>query len=206
MAKLLLRYVDPDAGRIYIDNQPIDSVALSSLRRAVGMVPQDAALLNRTIKENLAYAKPTATDGELLIASKQANLDDLVSRLSNGWDTRVGERGVLLSGGERQRLALGRLALRNAPILVLDEATSALDTRSESDVLDAMWKVASGRTCVVIAHRLTTVYDADMIVVMREGRVVEKGTHLELLHNRSVYWDLWIAHLREQNKGQTTDS
>jgi ABC transporter ATM len=202
LAKLLLRYVDPDAGRIYIDNQPIDSVTLSSLRRAVGMVPQDAALLNRTIKENLAYAKPTATDGELLIASKQAHLDDLISRLPNGWDTKVGERGTLLSGGERQRLALGRLVLRNAPILVLDEATSALDTRSESDVLDAMWRAANGRTCIVIAHRLTTVYDADIIVVMEEGRVVERGTHLELLNNRSVYWDLWIAHLREQNKGQ----
>lgn len=198
LAKLLLRYDDPEGGDILIDGQPINSVSLTSLRQAVGMVPQEVALFNRTIRENILYARPAATEGQLIRACKLARLDDLITRLPQGWDTRVGERGVMLSGGERQRVALARLLLRNPPIIVLDEATSALDTRSETFILEAIRQASETRTCLFIAHRLSTICDADLIYVLKDGIVVEKGRHQELLELGELYWDLWNAHLKEE--------
>jgi ATP-binding cassette subfamily B protein len=164
------------------------------------MVPQDVSLLNRSIRDNIAYARPTATEAEILAACQSSRLDGLVSRLPDGIDTRVGERGTLLSGGEKQRLALARLVLRNPPIMVFDEATSSLDTRTEQQILDTMMEIGSEKTMIFIAHRLSTIRDADLIVVMREGKVVEQGTHWDLLAAKKLYWELWVAYLREEHK------
>jgi ABC-type multidrug transport system fused ATPase/permease subunit len=164
------------------------------------MVPQDVSLLNRTIRDNIAYARPTATEAEILDACRLCHLDTLVDRLPNGLDTRVGERGALLSGGEKQRLALARLVLRNPPIMVFDEATSSLDTRIESQILDTIMEVGHQRTLIFIAHRLSTIRDADLIIVMKDGRVVEQGTHWDLLAAKKLYWELWVAYLREERE------
>lgn len=204
LAKLLLRLVDPTEGRVLIDGQVISTVSLESLREGVGMVSQDVSLFNRTIQDNITYSSPSPSPApsavQLQQACRLARLDDLIARLPAGLNTCVGERGVLLSGGEKQRLALARLALRRPRIMILDEATSALDTRTEAHILAAIDELRRDATCIVIAHRLSTVRDADLIVVLREGRVAECGTHEQLLAAKSVYWDLWIAHLREKSR------
>ncbi len=181
LAYLVTRLYEPQHGTIEIDGTDIRTVSLASLSRAVGLVAQDTYLLHASIRENLRLAAPDATDEQIEAAARAAHIHDLVADLPDGYDTIVGERGYRFSGGERQRLAIARMLLRNPPILVLDEATSALDTRTERAVQRALDELAKGRTTIVIAHRLSTIVHADQIVVLDHGRIVERGTHDELM-------------------------
>ncbi|MEO1039914.1 MAG: ABC transporter ATP-binding protein [Pseudomonadota bacterium] len=186
--KLVQRLYDVNAGAVRIDGQDVRAVAQASLRQAVSIVPQDPALFHRSIAENIAYARPEASRAEIEEAARRARAHDFIARLPNGYDTLVGERGVKLSGGERQRVAIARAILADAPILILDEATSSLDNETEHEVQAAMEAVMRGKTAIVIAHRLSTVRDADRILVFNHGRVVEQGTHAELVANdQGVY-------------------
>ena len=167
-----------------------------SLREAIGLVPQEVVLFNASMKENLLYGQPGATDAELREAAQRAQLLEFIDRLPKGWETRVGERGVKLSGGERQRVGIARAILKNPAILVLDEATSALDSATEQDVQGALEEAAKGRTTLMVAHRLSTVAGADEIIVLDEGKIVERGTHRELLDRAGLYADLWSRQSR----------
>lgn len=192
LTKLLLRFADVDKGAILVSGQDIKNVTQQSLRENVAYVPQETSLFHRSIAENIAYGKPDATLEEIVWAAKQANADDFIKDLPQGYDTLVGERGIKLSGGQRQRIAIARAILKNAPILVLDEATSALDSESEALIQDALEKLMRGRTSIVIAHRLSTVAGLDRIVVLENGKIVEQGSHEELLHkDGGVYRHLW---------------
>jgi ATP-binding cassette subfamily B protein len=179
--KLVQRLYDVQAGGVLIDGQDVRHVTQASLRQAVALVPQDPALFHRTIAENIAYARPEASLEDIKAAAIRANADAFIQRLSKGYDTMVGERGVKLSGGERQRVAIARAILSDAPILIFDEATSSLDNETERDVQAALESATSGRTTIVIAHRLSTIRDADRILVFDQGRIVEQGTHTTLL-------------------------
>ena len=181
LAYLVARLYDVGAGRVTIDGVDVRDVSFASLARTVGLVSQDTYLFHATVRDNLRFARPDATDEELEAAARAAQIHDLISRLPDGYDTMVGERGYRFSGGEKQRIAIARVVLRNPPVLVLDEATSALDTETERAVQDALDHLAAGRTTIAIAHRLSTVRDADQIVVLDRGRIVERGTHEELL-------------------------
>ena len=185
--KLLQRLYDLDAGRILIDGQDISHVRQSDLRRAIAVVPQDPALFHRSIAENIAYARPDATADEVRQAARRALADEFISRLPDGYDTLVGERGVKLSGGERQRVAIARAFLADAPILILDEATSSLDVETEQAVQAAIEALMRGRTTIVIAHRLSTIRSADRILVFQHGRIVEEGRHADLLARDGTY-------------------
>ncbi|MGE0828701.1 MAG: ABC transporter ATP-binding protein [Hyphomonadaceae bacterium] len=185
--KLVQRLYDVNAGAIRIDGQDVRDVAQASLRRAIALVPQDPALFHRPLKENIAYAQPDASMETIIACAKQARAHEFIARLPKGYDTEVGERGVKLSGGERQRVALARAFLANAPILILDEATSSLDTETERDVQAAMAELKRGRTTIVIAHRLSTVREADRILVFDKGRIVEQGGHGELIAAGGLY-------------------
>jgi ATP-binding cassette subfamily B protein len=187
LAYLLTRLYEPEQGTIEIDGTDIRKVGLSSLSRAVGLVAQDTYLLHASIRENLRLVAPEATDEEIEAATRAAHIHDLIAGLPDAYDTMVGERGYRFSGGERQRLAIARILLRNPPVLVLDEATSALDTRTERAVQQALDELAKGRTTIVIAHRLSTIVHADQIVVLDRGRIVERGTHDELLQRAGHY-------------------
>lgn len=192
LTKLLLRFADVDKGAILVSGQDIKNVTQQSLRENVAYVPQETSLFHRSIAENIAYGKPDATLKEIVWAAKQANADEFIKDLPQGYDTLVGERGIKLSGGQRQRIAIARAILKNAPISVLDEATSALDSESEVLIQDALEKLMRGRTSIVIAHRLSTVAGLDRIVVLENGKIVEQGSHEELLHKDSgVYKHLW---------------
>ncbi|MGN8109014.1 ATP-binding cassette domain-containing protein [Paraburkholderia sp. 22098] len=191
LVKLLFRLYQPNSGRILIDGQDIGHVTQKSLREAIGIVPQDTVLFNETIAYNIAYGRPSATRADVVRAARAAQLDEFIERLPDHYDTRVGERGVRLSGGERQRIAIARAILKDPRIIVFDEATSALDTRSERAIQTELTRLAQGRTSIVIAHRLSTVVDADWILVMEHGRVVEQGTHRELLTREGVYAKMW---------------
>ena len=179
--KLVQRLYDIDSGSISIDGQDVRSVTQASLRQSIALVPQDPALFHRTISENIAYAKPGASQAEIIAAAKRAHAHEFILRLPKGYDTLVGERGVKLSGGERQRVAIARAILSDAPILIFDEATSSLDNETERDVQLAMEDVTRGRTAIVIAHRLSTIRDADRILVFENGRIVEQGRHDDLV-------------------------
>lgn len=185
--KLIQRLYDPQEGRILIDGQDIAKVTQGSLRRAIAVVPQDPALFHRSILENIAYARPDATEEEVVLAARRARAHDFISRLPNGYQTPVGERGVKLSGGERQRVAIARAFLADAPILVLDEATSSLDVETERQVQAAMEELMIGRTTIVIAHRLSTIRSADRILVFDRGRIVEEGGHADLIARGGAY-------------------
>lgn len=185
--KLIQRLYDVDEGRVLIDGQDVAAVTQSSLRRAIALVPQDPALFHRTVAENIGYGRPDAAPDQIKAAARRARAHDFITRLPQGYDTLVGERGVKLSGGERQRVALARAFLADAPILVLDEATSSLDVETERQVQAAMDELMVGRTTVVIAHRLSTIRGADRILVFSDGRVVEEGRHGELLARGGVY-------------------
>ncbi len=185
--KLLQRLYDVDGGRILIDGQDIAEVSQESLRRAIALVPQDPALFHRSIAENVAYGRPDATPEQIAAAARRARAHDFIMGLPNGYETLVGERGVKLSGGERQRVAIARALLADAPILIFDEATSSLDNETEVLVQEAMAEVMQGRTAIVIAHRLSTIRDADRILVFDQGRIVEQGSHRDLLQRGGVY-------------------
>ena len=191
LTKLLLRLDDVQEGRVLVDGQDVSHCTQQSLRRQVAYVPQEALLFHRSIRENIAYGKPDATDEEIRRAAEEANALEFIERLPDGFDTMVGERGVKLSGGQRQRVAIARAILVDAPILVLDEATSALDSESEALVQGALENLMRGRTSIVVAHRLSTVASLDRIVVLAHGEVVEDGTHHELVERGGEYASLW---------------
>jgi ATP-binding cassette, subfamily B, heavy metal transporter len=191
IARLIFRFWDVDAGAIEIDGQDIRQVTQESLRRAIGVVPQDTVLFNDTIRYNIAYGRPGAAPAAIEEAARLAHIHDFVASLPAGYDTLVGERGLKLSGGERQRVAIARVILKAPKILICDEATSALDTKTEREIQAGLAEVAAGRTTLVIAHRLSTVVDADLILVLEGGRIVERGGHGELLRRRGVYAAMW---------------
>jgi ATP-binding cassette subfamily B protein len=204
VSKLLFRFYDVSEGSIRIDGQDIRDIAQESLRSAIGVVPQDTVLFNDTIRYNIAYGRPDATQAEIEAAARHAQVHDFVMRLPQGYDTRVGERGLKLSGGEKQRVAIARTILKDPRILVLDEATSALDTRTEQDIQAALRGLARHRTTLVIAHRLSTVVDADEIIVLADGRVVEHGTHAALLALGGLYESMWALQAAEQEEAEIT--
>ncbi|MBN9281794.1 MAG: ATP-binding cassette domain-containing protein, partial [Hyphomicrobium denitrificans] len=201
ISRLLLRFYDVTSGRITIDGQDIRDVTQASLRAAMGVVPQDTVLFNDTLFYNIKYGRHDATDDEVFAAAKMAQIDDFVKTLPDGYDTMVGERGLKLSGGEKQRVAIARTILKAPPILILDEATSALDSHTEREIQDALDRVSKDRTAVVIAHRLSTIIHADNILVLDAGRVVEQGTHAELVTRRGLYAGLW-ARQRQAEKAR----
>ncbi|EDM64777.1 putative ABC-type multidrug transport system, ATPase and permeasecomponent [Moritella sp. PE36] len=196
LVNLLMRFHDVESGSIKIDGQNISDVQQDSLRGQIGMVTQDTSLLHRTIRENIMYGNPDASEAQLLQATKQACADEFISTLTDtfgnkGYDAQVGERGVKLSGGQRQRIAISRVLLKDAPILVLDEATSALDSEVESAIQDSLNELMDGKTVIAIAHRLSTIAAMDRLIILDEGRVVEQGSHQELLAQHGIYAKLW---------------
>ena len=191
LTKLLLRLSDIQDGQILVDGQNVADVTQQSLRRQIAYVPQEPLLFHRTIEENISYGRPSSTHEEIVQAAKNANALEFIESLPQGFDTLTGERGVKLSGGQRQRIAIARAMLIDAPILVLDEATSALDSESEATVQDALSKLMSGRTTIVVAHRLSTIANLDRIVVLKKGKIVEDGTHVELVNAEGEYAKLW---------------
>ena len=197
LVRLALRLIDPQSGRVLIDGQDLRHVRQASLRRTVALVPQDVALFNDSLNANIAFAKPGATEDEIWAAAEAAELGGFIRGLPEGLETRVGERGLKLSGGERQRVGLARALLADPRILILDEATSALDSRTEAAIQATLRKVRSGRTTLVVAHRLSTVADADQILVIRGGKIVERGDHAALLAHDGEYAALWRKQTRE---------
>ena len=197
LARLLFRFYDVDNGTIRIDGQDIRRVTQASLRSAIGVVPQDTVLFNDTLYRNLAYGRPEATEEEVYRAARMAHLENFIHSLPDGYHTKVGERGLKLSGGEKQRVAIARVILKNPPILILDEATSSLDSLSEQAILEALKEVSQRRTTLVIAHRLSTVRAADVILVVEGGRIVERGTHTELLAAEGRYAELYRTQFAE---------
>jgi ATP-binding cassette subfamily B protein len=204
LVRLLFRFFEPGAGAILIDDQDIRDVTQDSLRAAIGIVPQDTVLFNNTVRFNIAYARPDASQAEIEHAARMAHIHDFIASLPAGYDTVVGERGLKLSGGEKQRVAIARVVLKNPPILVFDEATSALDTQSERAILAALREVSVRRTTLVIAHRLSTIVDADEILVLEQGRIVERGTHDQLLRRAASYAHMWSLQQKQRDSAPQT--
>jgi ABC-type transport system involved in Fe-S cluster assembly fused permease/ATPase subunit len=205
LVKLLFRFYDPSQGAIYIDGQNISQVTQDSLRSHIGIVPQDTVLFNDTLHENIKYGRPSATDKEINEAIKLAHLEDFISRLPDKANTQVGERGLKLSGGEKQRVAIARTILKRPPIMVFDEATSSLDSQSEQAILDALREISQGHTSFVVAHRLSTIMDADNIIVMSQGRIHEQGTHQDLIEKNGLYTRLWTAQQQRQSSKEVVN-
>jgi ATP-binding cassette subfamily B protein len=203
LARLLFRFYDVDTGKVSIDGQDIKQLTQTSLRAAIGIVPQDTVLFNNSIFHNIQYARAGASEGEVRRAARLANIADFIESLPEGYDTVVGERGLKLSGGEKQRVAIARVILKNPRILVFDEATSSLDSHSEQVILQSLKDVAQAHTTLVIAHRLSTIIDADQIMVLDKGRVVEQGTHQQLLEQQGLYANLWRIQQEEQEELQS---
>ena len=213
VTKLLLRFVEPTSGTISIDGQDITKVRQDDLRTAIAYVPQDPALFHRSLRENISYAKPEATEAEIIEAAKKSHAHEFISKLKEGYDTPVGERGVKLSGGQRQRIAIARAILKNAPILVMDEATSALDTISEVAIREAISELIENKTAIIIAHRLSTVEKMDRIIVLgKDGTIEEEGSHRDLINRGGLYSTLWnhqtggFLPVDEDNEGETEES
>ncbi|EJF78353.1 hypothetical protein ME7_00344 [Bartonella birtlesii LL-WM9] len=195
ISRLLFRFYDVDAGSITIDGQDIRDVTQKSLREAIGMVPQDTVLFNDTIAYNICYGRPSATEEEMRKAAEMAQISKFIEMLPEGFQSMVGERGLKLSGGEKQRVAIARTLLKAPPLLILDEATAALDTATEQEIQQALDIVSRGRTTLIIAHRLSTVINADEILVLKNGRIIENGTHAELLRKKGLYASMWNKQL-----------
>ncbi len=191
IARLLFRFYDVDRGAIRIDGQDLREVTQDSLRRAIGVVPQDTVLFNDSVRYNIAYGRPGAADAEIEAAARHARIHEFIAGLPDGYRTGVGERGLKLSGGEKQRVAIARVILKGPHILIFDEATSALDTRTEQEIQANLDEVSAGRTTLVIAHRLSTVVRADEILVVDHGRIIERGDHAALLARGGVYAQMW---------------
>jgi ATP-binding cassette subfamily B protein len=191
LTRLMFRFYDVSSGRITIDGQDIRDVSQTSLRRSIGIVPQDTVLFNDTIAYNIAYGRPGADEAEITNAAKLASIDGFIAGLPQGFKTMVGERGLKLSGGEKQRVSIARMLLKRPKVMIFDEATSALDTRTEKDIQQALRDVSRGHTTLVIAHRLSTVIDADEIIVLRDGQVAERGRHQDLLEQDGLYTEMW---------------
>lgn len=204
LVKLLLRFYEPVSGDILVDGQPIRELNLNSLRQAIGLVSQDVYLFDGSIRDNLAYGRPDASDGDIIEAARIAEAWPFIEALPDGLDTRVGERGVRLSGGQRQRLSLARALLKDPPILVLDEATSAVDNETEAAIQRSLRRIGHNRTVIMIAHRLSTVVDADLIAVVDQGRIVEQGTHAELLARNGAYSAQWRIQTGQMPPGRIT--
>ncbi|HEY9019876.1 MAG: ABC transporter ATP-binding protein/permease [Paracoccaceae bacterium] len=198
IGRLLFRFYDVTKGAVLIDGQDLRDITQVSLHDAIGVVPQDTVLFNDTIRYNIAYGRDGATEEQIVQAARDAQIHDFITRLPDGYDTQVGERGLKLSGGEKQRVGIARTLLKNPPILLLDEATSALDTETEQEIQGALARAAEGRTVLMIAHRLSTVADADRIIVLEDGHIVEEGTHLDLLTRKGRYWGLWQRQASER--------
>jgi ATP-binding cassette subfamily B protein len=204
LARLIYRFYDVNSGRITVDGQDIRDLTQDSLRAAIGIVPQDTVLFNQSIYYNIAYGRPDATRTEVERAAKMAHIWEFIEGLPKGWNTLVGERGLKLSGGEKQRVGIARTLLKDPPILLLDEATSSLDSRTEQVIQETLAEVAAQHTTLVIAHRLSTVVDADEILVMSNGRVIESGTHAQLLAAGGVYADMWELQRKEHEASDAT--
>jgi ATP-binding cassette subfamily B protein len=204
LSRLLFRLYDPSEGRILIDDQDIKKVTQASLRQAIGIVPQDTVLFNDTIAYNIGYGAPQATFAEIQNAAKNADLDEFISKLSEGYETKVGERGLKLSGGEKQRVAIARMLLKKPKIYIFDEATSALDTTTEKRIQQSLQKISHGSTTIIIAHRLSTIVDADHIFVLDQGTIAESGNHQQLLKQNGLYAKLWNQQIHEENPNTVT--
>jgi ATP-binding cassette subfamily B protein len=200
LSRLLFRFYEVNGGRIAINGQDIRDVTQTSLRKAIGIVPQDTVLFNDSIYYNIAYGQPDATREEVIQAARAAHIHDFVESLPDQYESLVGERGLKLSGGEKQRVAIARTLLKNPPILVFDEATSALDSKTEKAIQAELLEIATNHTTLVIAHRLSTIMDADQIVVLDHGRIVERGSHTELLAHDGAYAHLWNLQLQEEEE------
>ncbi len=204
LARLLYRFYDvatpPERGGIRINDIEMRELQQNSLRAAIGIVPQDTVLFNDTIHYNIQYGRPTASEDEVIEAARAAQLHDFIARLPDGYQTRVGERGLKLSGGEKQRVAIARALLKNPPIMIFDEATSALDTKTEQAIQSQLDQAARGRTTLIIAHRLSTVMNADAILVLEHGRIVERGNHRALLEGGGAYAQMWALQQQEEQK------
>jgi ABC-type transport system involved in Fe-S cluster assembly fused permease/ATPase subunit len=200
LARLLYRFYDVAGGAIRINGADIRDVRQSSLRAATGIVPQDTVLFNDTIYYNIHYGRTSASKEEVLEAARAAHIHDFIVSLPEGYESPVGERGLKLSGGEKQRVAIARAILKNPRILIFDEATSALDSKSEKAIQEELTRIARGHTTLVIAHRLSTVMDADQILVMDHGRIIERGTHRELLERAGAYAQMWALQQEEDQK------
>ena len=200
LVKLLFRFYDVTQGKVCIDGQDITQVTQQSLRKAIGIVPQDTVLFNDSILENIRYGRPDASDEDVEQAIKLAHLEAFIDSLPDGAQTKVGERGLKLSGGEKQRVAIARTILKRPPILVFDEATSSLDSQSEQAILSALREIAQGHTSLVIAHRLSTIVDADKIVVMDKGQIIEQGSHQQLLALDGAYKRLWQTQQKQSSE------
>ncbi len=199
LCNLIPRFYDVDAGRITIDGMDIRDMTRASLRRNIGIVAQDVFLFTGTIRENIAYGDLEATDGQIIEAAKKANIHDYIMTLEKGYDTDVGERGVKLSGGQRQRISIARVFLKNPAILILDEATSALDNETEMHIQQALTELSRGRTCIIVAHRLSTIKNADEIAVLAHGEILEKGTHQALMERGGAYAALYAYQFRPED-------
>jgi ATP-binding cassette subfamily B protein len=202
LARLLYRFYDINAGQIFIGGHEIRQLKQSSLRGAIGIVPQDTVLFNDTIRYNIRYGRPEASEAEVEAAAQAAQLHDFIATLPQGYESRVGERGLKLSGGEKQRVAIARALLKNPPILIFDEATSALDSETEKAIQGSLENAARGRTTLMIAHRLSTIMNADEVLVMEGGRVIERGTHSELLAAGGAYARMWLLQQEESGSGE----
>jgi len=206
LARLLLRFYDPAQGRVLVDGQDISQVKVDSLRQAIGVVPQDTILFNESLAYNIGYGRPGASREEIVAVAKAAHIHDLIEALPEKYETMVGERGVKLSGGERQRIAVARAMLKNPPILIFDEATSALDSSSEHAIQQELDRLSTNRTTLIIAHRLSTIVGADEIIVLERGRIVERGSHAELMKQRGMFAQLWQLQQRQDKESAAAEA